>query len=246
MEMKTTCSTPARAASCKRSSVPPTSVWRVLKGWLAQWTIVLAPRTAPARPSPVDRSPLTVPGLPPRLSTRTSRPAARNLSTTLRPSEPVPPVTRISFGSTSRPPFLVRQRRHGPELLGVDDDVDGPYTAVSDLEGRDALGTSVCEIADDTGPPVDPGSPDDESGWGLAEYPEEEAGDPVRTVDGVQRRTGLSPAIRPEGYVFGEHRDEAFHVAAQRGFEEAPHQALLLLRGALEAWPPGRDRVPRP
>src|SRR3712207_3440206 len=142
MEMKTMCSTPARAASCSSSSVPPMSVWRVLKGLVAQWTIVLTPRTAAARPSPVDRSPLSVPGLQPRLSTRTSRPAARNLSTTLRPSEPVPPVTRISFGSTSRPPFLVRQRRHGPELLGVDDDADGPYTPVRDLEGRSEEHTS--------------------------------------------------------------------------------------------------------
>src|SRR5918998_1353292 len=138
------------------------------------------------------------------------------------------------------------QRRHGPELLRVDHDADRPDEPPRDLEGRDALGTSVREIADDTGPPVDPGPANDESWWGLAEYPEDETGDPVLAVDGVQRRPGLSPAVRPEGYVLGEHRDEAFHVAAQGGFEEARHQALLLLGGALEPGAPGRDRVPRP
>jgi NAD(P)-dependent dehydrogenase (short-subunit alcohol dehydrogenase family) len=35
------------------------------------------------------------------------------------------------------------ERRHVPELLGVDDDPDGPDAPFGHLEGHDALGTAV-------------------------------------------------------------------------------------------------------
>src|ERR687893_509928 len=135
--------------------------------------MVLMPSTAPSRPAPVSRSPLTVPSRPLRLSTRAPWPAARRRSTTRRPSTPVPPVTRISVRSTSRPPFPVRDRHrgHGPELLGVDHEANGPDAPLCGLECHDAVGTSIFEVADKSGPSVDSCPPDDESWRGLAEYP---------------------------------------------------------------------------
>ncbi len=55
-----------------------------------------APSTACSRPSPVSRSPGIVPGCRLRPSTWTSRPASRRRATTRRPSDPVPPVARVS------------------------------------------------------------------------------------------------------------------------------------------------------
>src|SRR5918992_3361321 len=64
----------------------------------AQCTTVSTLRTASPTPSPVSRSPLTVPGHPLQLITRTPTSSEHRRSTTLRPSVPVPPVIRTSDG----------------------------------------------------------------------------------------------------------------------------------------------------
>src|SRR5215475_2794375 len=95
-EMLTMCRTPARDAAGARLRAF-TSSPRALP---ARCTIVSTPSTARSTPTPVDKSPVTY-SMPSaaawllRLSMRTSAPAARSRGTTLRPSVPVPPVTRI-------------------------------------------------------------------------------------------------------------------------------------------------------
>jgi hypothetical protein len=91
------CETPVRSAAWSRRRVPSTSTWRVLRRELeAQWIIVLTPSTASSSPSPVSRSPRIVLACQYLLITRTFSPASLSRLTTLLPSEPVPPVTRIS------------------------------------------------------------------------------------------------------------------------------------------------------
>src|SRR3712207_6771298 len=99
METNRTCPTPARPAAPSRRSVPSTSTRRVLVGLEAQWTTEPTPSNAASTPSPVARSPGTVPGRPLLLITRTRPPAPRSRSTTRLPKAPVPPVTRNSRAS---------------------------------------------------------------------------------------------------------------------------------------------------
>src|SRR5438105_83195 len=93
--MYTRCATPACAAARTRLCALISSP----EALPAQCTIVLAPSTAFAIPSPVIRSPVmnSIPSALAcscRLSTRTAHPASRSRATTSRPSVPVPPVTR--------------------------------------------------------------------------------------------------------------------------------------------------------
>ena len=52
--------------------------------------------------------------------------------------------------------------RHVPELLGVDDEPDGPDPPLGHFDAHDALGTAVPEVADETG-----SSRDDLRKWPL-------------------------------------------------------------------------------
>jgi hypothetical protein len=72
----------------------------------------------------------------------------------------------------------------------------------------------------------------------------EEPGYVVGTVDRSQRGAGLPSTVGVEGHILRKQREEGLQVAAEACLQEALHQAFLLLRGALEAGPPGRHGLP--
>src|SRR5215211_1334827 len=103
-EMNTRWRAPARAAARTRWAALTSSPLAVP----ARWTMISAPSTAASTPWPVVRSPVTssMPSTlspPPRLSTRSSRPASRSRGTTCRPRVPVPPVIRMGAVMVSPP-----------------------------------------------------------------------------------------------------------------------------------------------
>src|SRR5215208_478298 len=81
-----------RAFGMSRPNRSACKAARILSS-LPRWMILSTPRTAIPMPSPVSRSPFTVPDRPLRLITRTSRPSAPRRLVTRRPRVPVPPVT---------------------------------------------------------------------------------------------------------------------------------------------------------
>jgi NAD(P)-dependent dehydrogenase (short-subunit alcohol dehydrogenase family) len=72
-------------------------------------------------------------------------------------------------GCSSGIGWATAERRHVTELLGVDDEPDGPDAPIVHLEAHDALGNAVPEVADEARPSVDACSPYGEAGRDVAQ-----------------------------------------------------------------------------
>src|SRR3712207_6727801 len=101
-------------------------------------------------------------------------------------------------------------------------------TPVHDIKRDHACGAAV-NVANDTWAPINLGGTGGEPKWDRTQHPEEKPRHPLGPVDRVRRGGDLSSAVRPEGYVLGEQRDETLHVATHASLQELAAQPLLLL-----------------
>ena len=133
------------------------------------------------------------------------------------------------------------------ELVGIAGDVDARDPSVADVEGGDLKHAAALQ-ADIARQAVHPHGPEEGGGGGgiFAGEPGEEAQDPLDPRDGIEDGDHLAAAIRPDRDIVGEQAAQRRDIAALRGSEEGPRDALALLGAEAIARTLGLDMPARP
>jgi hypothetical protein len=119
------------------------------------------------------------------------------------------------------------------ELVGVDHGADRLHHAVGDVECEDTGHPAFGVVGHRARLAVDQGRHNVTAVvLRPAEQPQQEPGDPFRSVQRLAQRLALAAAVSDRDHVGGEEFEERVEVAATHGVEEAAgHLVALLARG---------------
>src|SRR5690349_6055865 len=119
------------------------------------------------------------------------------------------------------------------QFFGVNEDIESPDSLISHVQTQDGL-DAIIPIGNDPWLTVNHMDLNCQVRWLFLENAQYQSSDPIWSVNRPDGSRDLTAAIRPRGYIFGQQRHQAIHVAFKAGPNKSFQQPLMLLKGNVE------------